>query len=924
MKKLLALLLSMSMLIMCAPGISLVASAEEETITIDDIEVDNGVYIIDTPEKFLAIFGKDGALNSTLVDGTKTKNSFRQDADLTLATYTPSAVYFRGTYDGNGKTITIKNYVSTGESTQGLVCNLYGTIKNLTLNANIDIVTNGDLSTVGGIAGYVSGGTVDNCKVNGEIKGKSAVGGIVGKLQSGTIKNCINTAVVYARTYDAGGVVGTSAGDSAHVITNCANYGAVSANSTSSSATYKKAGGIVGTAANDTVISYCFNAGPVSNGESGSALTHAGAIAGSVTSTEDNPVSIENCFNTGTISAVTATGIIASNSGDYTTITNVYDISVSTQLSAVVADETAVKEAKNILILGLNGTTSDTIISAYAENEAYECTEGDGYDFPNFEITEDITVAYDSAIGGVFEAAIENGSEAFPYLIGNEADFEAVFGVDGTDTDKLTAEAYFKQTEDIVLYNYTPYNAEFNGVYDGNGYTITIASYVSTSEANQGLMRKLSGTIKNLTVAGEIDATDNQSNVGGFVGQLTSTKLEDETIKRGTIENCVNEASLKGHSQVGGIVGTSYGGTIKNCINKGIITGTNSYVGGILGASGNSSYSSVCSTEIINCGNYGTILGTREGVRYSNGGLVGGYLRGHMDIEKSFNAGKIKASKGSGGALIGTFSGQYAATVNITDCFNVGKIEGTASGESVMMGNIALPTKARTTDLTVTNFYDIAVEELPLLPENLVTQAISDTVTYKVNKVTTNCLVLSDGVTADDIITAYSGNEEYECTAGDGYDYPNFKATDAVKVVYDPGLKIDINVAENTPIFLSSDDTDNTVVRTTDTNEVITTAYAVMVAKFSGIDLSEYAGVEYGALISKHYSGKNLTAATATEKAKGIKYVISNEGLNSFGILIYGENMVAGDEYYVRPFVKYAGEYYYGTGAKFVLPELAE
>ena len=108
-------------------------------------------------------------------------------------------IKYRGTFDGNGKTITnlYINASQTSQNNMGLFGYTYqSTIKNLTFeNAN---VTNTELYTgiLVGDAGYQT--TLQNIKISTKcqiIGGKDYTGGIAGSLD-GNAYNCVNYAMV--------------------------------------------------------------------------------------------------------------------------------------------------------------------------------------------------------------------------------------------------------------------------------------------------------------------------------------------------------------------------------------------------------------------------------------------------------------------------------------------------------------------------------------------------------------------------------------------------------------------------------------------------------------------------------------------------------------------------------------------------------
>ncbi len=148
---------------------------------------------------------------------------------------------FRGIFDGNGHTIShvniYENKIYDGEwhtSTNGLGLFPYltGTVKNLRL-ADSQIISSGTSqwngSNIGGIAGYVGEGTIDNCEVAGNvtIQGYMLVGGIAGSISYGTINKCVVGGDVKINGGTAfGGIVGRM--DSSSTVTNNLSFGDIS------------------------------------------------------------------------------------------------------------------------------------------------------------------------------------------------------------------------------------------------------------------------------------------------------------------------------------------------------------------------------------------------------------------------------------------------------------------------------------------------------------------------------------------------------------------------------------------------------------------------------------------------------------------------------------------------------------------------
>ena len=208
-------------------------------------------------------------------------------ADITVSDWTPigqkGGTKFNGTFDGNGKTVTIN-----------------GIAKNL--DAAFDDCV--------GFFGAVENAKVKNLTVAGNVSGKNAAG-IVARVFSGaTIESCVNKADVTA-TSKAGGIVSYAQGDNSNqygalssdcTITNCKNYGEVK--TTGGAA----AGGIYGWSGDVSgklKIIGCENSGAVTaTGEKA-----AGGIVG-----QCRVITVENCTNNGNISSSkNAGGIIGAN-----------------------------------------------------------------------------------------------------------------------------------------------------------------------------------------------------------------------------------------------------------------------------------------------------------------------------------------------------------------------------------------------------------------------------------------------------------------------------------------------------------------------------------------------------------------------------------------------------------------------------------
>lgn len=192
---------------------------------------------------------------------------------------------FKGTFDGNGKTISgLKIANRSGSDAAGLIGVLDGgTVKNLTLDVDINVSDNNDLAA-GCVGLLTNNGIVENVTVSGNVKSVKAAAGIVSRvIKSGTVRNCHNHATVSGTSYNIGGIVGAAYYDNEGMtIEGCTNDGAVSG-------TYA-VGGIAG-----------LSAAEVKNCSNSATVTGNGTSVGGVIGEQQNAGSITGCTNTGNV-----------------------------------------------------------------------------------------------------------------------------------------------------------------------------------------------------------------------------------------------------------------------------------------------------------------------------------------------------------------------------------------------------------------------------------------------------------------------------------------------------------------------------------------------------------------------------------------------------------------------------------------------
>ncbi len=211
---------------------------------------------------------------------------------------------------------------------------------------------------------------------------------------------------------------------------------------------------------------------------------------------------------------------------------------------------------------------------------------------------------------------------------------------------------------------WTPIN-NFEGTFEGNNHTIH-GIYIDSSENQIGLFKQNGGTIQNVITSEDSYIKGNNS-VGGVVGR-----------NNGTIEHVVNKAKVESTSyMVGGIAGFNYG-EISQSANLGEVLGgsneTSSFTGGICGRMKNG--------RIEKCYNKGTLT-----IKSSNtiGGIIG-LAQGGI-IENCYNSGIIIAFGPGGSGILSYTGGASEPTVYVTNCYNIGKLQGETHLRGGIVGN---------------------------------------------------------------------------------------------------------------------------------------------------------------------------------------------------------------------------------------------
>lgn len=623
-----------------------------------------------------------------------TGKTFKQNADITLTAahtsigryFEGTYKYFKGTYDGNNKTISNLTVNAPNSNYQGLFgYTSKAVIKNVTL-ANCNITGK---QYTGGIVGYASTSTaIENCHVNGNINATasdaSEHGGIVGSATATSITNCTVTGTISTSVSNDnyGGIVGAANYDV--VITSCENAAKISGDG-------QKHGGIVGRDyRSSNKFKYCLNTGVVNGNQ------YVGAIAGQ----NDSPRDFDHCYysNQSTIKAFGT----SSGSNNYTGHGEVaYVVTLGENISKIeFAEQTVISSAlsgkkyyaKGDWTLTLTPNQTDvTFVSYVCEGGTLsDLTTADGthkLTITDKDVTISALVSNNDAtdVNGVTIAAIpdmrwrgNNVSVVVPtitvtngetplvlgtdYLVAcsnNTAIGEATITIKGINNYKGTTTKKFNIV-DFPLQDASAANSA------SNPYLITTAEDLEALASIVNTGSRLGGYYKqsaDITLTNEHTAIGNSSNTS-FRGVYDG----DNNVIKGLL---INQPKGRYH----GLFGRAKNATITNVIIENCDITAKDYVGGICG------YAS--ETTISNCKVSGAIK-TADGVDgMYHGGIAGSIY--DKPISSCVNTASVKGNN-SKSQYYGGIVGEGSWTI-ITDCFNAGIVEGTLYVGSIVGSN---------------------------------------------------------------------------------------------------------------------------------------------------------------------------------------------------------------------------------------------
>ena len=511
-------------------------------------------------------------------DATSEENNFTAIGDYNHP--------FRGTFDGQGKTIRGIRIYKGDNNNQGLFGGTLGaTIKNVVL-ADARITGKQD---VGGIAGYITannsqGCIVENCCVGSDVTIHAVAeyayghGGVVGDCNGGTIRGCVSAATLTVANdlnvneiMNYGGIVGWLNGDMTDCLALGASVPAVNVNGAIAGAVNTSQGthtnnyyhSCTVSANTDQSDAYTISAGtditvaPAGSADAtyehngikryGNALYYNGVLYAPNSANVSLTLGYTGSFPAGfTVGYVATAGTISGTDNPYTLTMPAEDVTIN----ATPIDVWDVNK-------GCDGTTAE---------KAYTISDTRGLNLL---------------------ATLVNGGNEFSgkfFKLVNTITYDHT-----TAWDDATSE---ENNYTAIGGYYNGGNKYFCGTFDGQGNTVSgIRIYkAGTTNADyyQGLFGEtLGATIKNVNLA-DARITGKQ-NVGGIAGYIT-----DNNGQGGIVENCRVGSDVTIHAVAnsaqyhGGVVGQCNGGTIFGCVSDATLTVANGltdiyYYGGIVG-----------------------------------------------------------------------------------------------------------------------------------------------------------------------------------------------------------------------------------------------------------------------------------------------------------------------------------------------------
>ncbi len=485
-------------------------------------------------------------------------------------------------------------------------------------------VFDGNNKTVSGL--YFNDSTADNVGLFGS----------VGSDKATVIKNIgVKNSYFNAQNY-VGGIAGICSEES--TIINCYSFGRIIGND--------YVGGIIGKSTYGGMITNCYNVGTVSG------KSHTGGVVG-----ENYRATVSNCYYlnsgcsvgyTGSESSVEAKTAQQFKSGEVAYL--LQGAKEELVWGQKLGEEDFPVLGKDRVYYGYD-TCADGVTSGYTNKTATD--EKPVHNYQNgFCINCN---AYEPAkldANNVYKIA--NGGQLY-WFADKVNNYNKTYGsANAIITDDIVInDGEIKENTENVR-SWIPIgdmNNKYNGVFDGNGKTVSGLYFNDNTKDYVGLIGVACNEIKNVTLSNSY--INGNSCVGGIVGYTMAD-----------VVNCTNESTICGNEKVGGLVGDGeLSFKIEKSVNAGIVKGIEQ-IGGII--------SSLCNGAIVeNSYNIGWVKGDKD-----VGGIVG-YV-GDGSVNSVYDLGTV-----SGKQNLGCIAGRAESSDSFYNCYYDSSIAGGVNGEEI-------------------------------------------------------------------------------------------------------------------------------------------------------------------------------------------------------------------------------------------------
>ena len=572
----------------------------------------------------------------------------------------------------------------------GGLCGYSRTGSSMTACANYGNVT-ASSSGVGGLVGYFSGGTIQDCANYGGVKGTERVAGIAGTVSNGKIQNVFSygNISVTTKTQNVGMLFGYS-----------------SSGATEGLVAYYSGAKLTVKGQEQTVKA--FGSGNLSE-DNATGFTEAQLKSGVVAYLLQQNASSEAKWGQNLANDDDIYPVIGSEHQVYADNTTLNCKTYKVVKGSFTNNPTssAIRYQHGTII---HHVATDATCTEAATKEYWQCQDC-LKTYSDSQLTEELTDVTDAEYPALGHTNNEDGycNRCKHYVAVKPSEQNGVYliakpchlawfrdYVNGTIVDKGEAagtthpSASAMLTADIDLKNYCHaaedgkellswipigyVNNSWKGNMDGQGYTISHL-YIKTAQSFVGLfgytygatiqdlifdyakVENVSTTNANASYTGILAGYaygDSPSHIKGIKTTNNCTVIGQEItggivgLAKINLENCENHSSVKGTKSVGGIAGNSTERNIRRSTNYGTVENNNTYIGGIIGYANG--------TSIEDCANYGKISSTG----WYTGGIAGQTVA-NCSIQNVFSYGDVTNTNDNPGIIIGYVRGTLTA-----------------------------------------------------------------------------------------------------------------------------------------------------------------------------------------------------------------------------------------------------------------------